>query len=148
MSFPLDLDEINEQHLAEELFRRQCARTDKKCSYCKRPVYETPCKQRLWHRPKIVVFCGSTREEFIPTWHEANRKYTGEGAIVLTVAYFKRDNPSVELKQQLDQLHLDKIRMADEVVVLNVNKYVGEGTKQEIEFAKRFAKPVFYWEED
>jgi hypothetical protein len=50
-------------------------------------------------------------------------------------------------KQQLDRLHLAKIDMADEILVVNVNGYVGESTAREIEHARKRGK-VVRWLED
>ena len=38
--------------------------------------------------------------------------------------------------------------MADEILVINVNGYVGESTKSEIEYAKAHRKKVQYLEEE
>ncbi len=72
-------------------------------------------------RPKIVVLCGSTR--FQDEYIEANRSETLNGNIVLSVGMFGHqegidmDGP---VKKMLDELHLRKIDLADEVLVLNV----------------------------
>jgi len=42
----------------------------------------------------------------------------------------------------LDELHLRKIDLADEVLVLNVDDYVGESTAREIAYAKQHGKHV------
>ena len=146
MGLPLELDEIDEGKLAHELLNRYKARSQDLCAYCGGSVWTAPCKMRHWHRPRIIALCGSTRDEFIPVWEAANRRFTKDGAIVLTVAFFKRDQPSAGLKESLDRLHLQKILMADSVHVLNVDGYIGEGTQAEIDFAKQHNKPVYYWE--
>ena len=50
-------------------------------------------------------------------------------------------------KKVLDELHLRKIDLADEVFVINKDGYIGESTKREIEYAKAKGKPIFYSEE-
>lgn len=47
---------------------------------------------------------------------------------------------------KLDELHLRKIDLADEVCVLNVGGYIGESTRKEIEYAKSLNKPIMYLE--
>ena len=42
----------------------------------------------------------------------------------------------------LDDMHLRKIDMADEVCVITVNNYIGESTKREIEYAKKQNKII------
>lgn len=44
-------------------------------------------------------------------------------------------------KEELDQLHLDKIRMADEVIHVAPH-YLGESTKRELNYARMLGKLV------
>jgi nucleoside 2-deoxyribosyltransferase len=46
----------------------------------------------------------------------------------------------------LDELHLRKIDLADEVFILNVGGYIGKGTKREIGYALMTGKPISYLE--
>lgn len=89
-------------------------------------------------KPKIVCLCGSTKfkKEFI----EANFKETMQGKIVVTVGWFSHTDkdtfyPSEKEKKALDELHLRKIDIADEVLFLNVNGYIGESTNRELQYA-------------
>jgi len=50
-----------------------------------------------------------------------------------------------ELKQRLDTLHLRKIDLADEILVLNQDGYIGESTRREIDYAASLGKPVRFW---
>jgi len=96
---------------------------------------------------KIVCLCGSTK--FKDAYDNANRVESGKGNIVLSVAMFGHlqglDMNGTE-KKTFDELHLDKILLADEVLVLNVNGYIGESTKIEIEFAENNNKTIRYLE--
>ncbi len=47
---------------------------------------------------------------------------------------------------QMDELHLRKIDLADKVLVMNVNGYIGDSTKREIAYAKAIGTPVEYYE--
>ena len=49
-------------------------------------------------------------------------------------------------KVALDQLHLRKIDLADEVFVLNVGDYIGESTTREVAYARKCGKPVRWLE--
>jgi hypothetical protein len=51
-----------------------------------------------------------------------------------------------DIKRRLDLLHLAKIDMADEVLVLNVNDYVGASTRREVWYAQRKSKNIRMWE--
>lgn len=45
----------------------------------------------------------------------------------------------------LGDLHEVKIRMSDAIYVINVEQYIGNSTKSEIEFANLLGRPVFYY---
>lgn len=105
------------------------------------PVYT----QQL--RRTIVCLCGSTR--FADAFRHANEQETLAGRIVLSVGCFRRTAPDGErepleeaTKQSLDELHLDKIDLADEVLVLNVNGYIGDSTRREVLHAHRAGKTI------
>ena len=53
----------------------------------------------------------------------------------------------LEVKQKLAELHFEKIRLADEILVLNVGGYVGPSTRAEIEFTRSLGKKI-RWLED
>lgn len=93
----------------------------------------------------IVCMCGSTR--FKSTWIEENKRLTNEGEIVLSVGQFMlpaEQANNAELKQKLDDLHKRKIDLCDWVWVLDVNGYIGESTRSEIEYAKKIGRPIRY----
>ena len=96
-----------------------------------------------------VCLCGSTKfkEEFA----EAAKAETLDGNIVLTVGFFGHAD-GVELprkvKAKLDALHMMKILEADEVLVVDIDGYIGESTEREIEFALLLERPIRYWRED
>jgi hypothetical protein len=99
-------------------------------------------------RPPVVCLCGSTR--FSDAFRAANLRETLAGKIVLSIGCdFKSDDAlglTEEDKTRLDELHLRKIDLADEVLILNVGGYVGESTRREIEYANKTGKPIFYLE--
>jgi len=100
-----------------------------------------------------VCLCGSTR--FKDAFDDANYRETMAGRIVLSVGFFmhatgNRHGEGVgatpEQKIALDALHLRKIELADEVLVLNVGDYIGDSTGREIAYAHSLGKPVRYLE--
>lgn len=98
-------------------------------------------------RPPIVCLCGSMRfyREFIA----ANQRETLAGRIVLSVGCPGPEGcggHSDDEKIRLDVLHLRKIELADEVLVLNVGGYIGESTRREIAYAASCGKPIRYLE--
>lgn len=111
-------------------------------------------KRNLPGRPKIVCLCGSTRfiEDFaITTWElETKHGYIVLGCTMLPAWYTggARSHFAEQqgLKEQRDEHHLRKIDLADEILVLNIDGYIGESTRAEIEYATRTGKPVKYLE--
>lgn len=104
-------------------------------------------------RPKVVCFCGSTRftaEMLVIKW-----EYEKRGIIVMTwnnlpAGYQADEGNNVAeaegVKEQIDELHKRKIDLSDEVFVININGYIGESTRSEIEYAERVGRPVRYLE--
>lgn len=95
------------------------------------------------YRPKIVCLCGSTK--FKDEFERVNAEETMKGNIVLSVGFFMHSDQkaiTTDQKRCLDSLHLRKIDLADEVIVLNVNGYIGESTSNEISYSFSKGKPV------
>jgi hypothetical protein len=92
---------------------------------------------KIAQKPKIVCLCGSTR--FGWAFTNANLEETLKGNIVLTIGCDTHSDAMLGLteedKEHLDELHLRKIDMADEVYVLNVSGYIGESTQRELNYA-------------
>lgn len=105
-------------------------------------------------RPTIVCLCGSTR--FSEAFQRANLNETLAGRIVLTIGCDMRSDAAVfadyseqelaRVKLDLDELHKRKIDLADEILVLNVDGYIGQSTRSEIEYAQSHRKGIRYLE--
>ena len=94
-------------------------------------------------RPTIVCLCGSTR--FKSEYEKANRDETLKGNIVLSVGLFGHVeglDMDGETKAMLDELHLRKIDLAHEVLILNPGGYIGESTTRELGYAVRKGKVI------
>ena len=97
---------------------------------------------------KVVTLCDSTR--FKEQFMETQKRLTLDGCIVISVGLFGHSGdddvwkPGV--KEMLDDMHLRKIDMADEIFVINVGGYIGESTKREIAYAEQKGKKVNYLE--
>ncbi|MDR6172754.1 hypothetical protein QE364_001464 [Nocardioides zeae] len=92
-------------------------------------------------RPEIVCICGSAR--FADEMRRTNRDLTLAGSIVLAPA--EVDGPvDAEQKALLDELHLQKVDLADRVVVVNPGGYVGDSTRREIARARSTGTPVTF----
>ena len=95
---------------------------------------------------KVITLCGSTRfkDEFIAT----QKRLTLEGNIVISVGLFGHSGDEEAwkpgTKEMLDDMHLQKIDLADEIFVINPGGYIGESTRKEIAYAERTGKKVRY----
>ncbi len=101
-------------------------------------------------KPTVVCLCGSTR--FMEAFFEAGWNETLAGKIVLSVGVCKHaehhgaEALGPEVVEALDELHLRKIDMADEVFILNVNGYIGKSTRRELNYAISKGKKVRFLE--
>ena len=104
----------------------------------------------------VVTLCGSTR--FKNEFYEAQKRLTLEGNIVISVGLFGHagddevwdgmdEGMLSKTKEMLDDMHKRKIDMADSIYVINVDGYIGDSTRSEIEYAIEHGKSVSYLEE-
>jgi len=110
------------------------------------------------NKPRIICICGSTRFADLHAIKRWDFERTGE-AICLMINYLPawygerqgwnghdHFGEQAGVKEILDELHMRKIDMADEVYVINFQGYIGESTRNEIEYAKSLGKPIEYME--
>lgn len=103
---------------------------------------------------KVICLCGSTRftkQMLIKQW-----EFTKEGYIVLSWCALPDDyfvdgdafhiGDKENVKELIDEVHKRKIDLSDEIFVINVNDYIGDSTKSEIEYAVEHNKPVKWLE--
>jgi len=95
---------------------------------------------------KVITLCGSTR--FKDQFLEAQKQLTLEGNIVISVGLFGHAGDDEVwadgVKSMLDDMHKRKIDMADAIYVINPGGYIGESTRNEIEYARRNGKEIMY----
>ena len=95
----------------------------------------------------IITVCGSSR--FKKEILQVARDLTIQGNIVLAPFVFhhaEEEELPREVLIQLDNLHKEKIEMSDAIFVVNINKYIGESTFGEIDWAQRKKKQVYFLE--
>lgn len=117
--------------------------------------YDDDGTQDKPERPTVVCLCGSTR--FWRIFQEASLRETLAGRIVLSIGaavasdeeHFGHlsDDEKAAIKERLDELHLRKIDMANEVLILNVGGYIGDSTRRELAYAQAHGKRVRWLEE-
>lgn len=94
---------------------------------------------------KRITLCGSTK--FKKTFEEWNKRLTLQENIVYSVAFFNHADGLAITKEQktiLDQVHFKKIDHSDEIFVLDVDGYIGESTRNEINYAIKSGKNIRY----
>lgn len=79
--------------------------------------------------------------DFFKTFDEQNFKLTLEGKIVLSIGCNTKADDGLNLTEEdkirLDELHKRKIDLCNSVLVLNVDGYIGNSTRSEIEYAQK-----------
>ena len=93
---------------------------------------------------RVVTLCGSTR--FKDQFLEMQKVLTLDGCIVISVGLFGHSGDVISEQQKimLDDMHKRKIDMADEIFVINVDGYIGNSTKTEIDYAIKAGKGIAY----
>ena len=95
---------------------------------------------------KVVTLCGSVK--FYDKMQEINEKLALENEYVvigLTPRVTNRTFTEHD-KELLGELHRAKIDLSDAIFVVNVDGYIGESTRGEIEYAKQKGKEIIYLE--
>ncbi|HUX92925.1 MAG TPA: hypothetical protein VMV36_03895 [Ignavibacteriaceae bacterium] len=105
-------------------------------------------------RPKIICTIGSSRfcdVEAVMKWEFEKQGFICIGMHLLPEWYCKQKGigkghagETEGVAKIMDELHLKKIEMADEIFVINVNGYIGERTTFEIDYATKLGKPIKY----
>ncbi len=95
---------------------------------------------------KVVTICGSM--QFANEMQTISRTLAKDnGWCVLQCVY--GIDPSKTSKEQFDLLkkeHLKRIDLSDAIYVVNINGYIGDSTKFEIEYAQKNKKEIIYHE--
>lgn len=96
---------------------------------------------------KVITVCGSMK--YINEMIEIAEKIEFEGNCVLMPLYnpnkTSKDSYTEEECTMLDKAHKERIKLADAILVVNVDGYIGNSTKSEIEFAKDLNKEIIYY---
>lgn len=96
-------------------------------------------------RNNIITLCGSSKfkNEFLKIQKELSLK----GYLVLSLGLFGHsgDDEAWGKKDLLDKVHKQKIDMSSAIFVIDVDGYVGESTKHEIEYTLSRGKTVYFY---
>lgn len=108
------------------------------------------------NKPKIVVLCGSSKFVDIMAvaeWFIERDELAITMGLNLLPQWYP-DVPSDHLAEHekcaelMDELHLRKIDLADEIFVVDWDGYIGESTSREIAYAKNLGKHIRYFSSD
>jgi uncharacterized protein YkuJ len=95
---------------------------------------------------RVITLCGSTK--FKNQFEQANAFLTLQGNIVISLAFFEQSE-GFEITQEqaklLGYIHFRKIDISDEIFVINVEGYIGNSTRKEIEYAEKKGKAIRYY---
>ena len=94
---------------------------------------------------KIVTLCGSLK--FKKEMMTVAEKMALDGYCVLTPVYpvsEKMDRTKEQLIK-LKEAHFKRIELSDAILVVNINNYIGDSTRAEIDYAKKLGKEIIYY---
>ncbi len=94
---------------------------------------------------KIITVCGSYK--YFNIMKEVALDLELEGNCVLTPIDLTKPKEfySEEDFIMLGKMHKEKIRISDAILVVNVDNYIGESTRSEIDFANSLNKEIIYY---
>jgi len=97
---------------------------------------------------KIITLCGSSK--FKKEFEEENKRLTLNNNIVISLSFFEHSGDKISIGEKiiLSEIHLEKIKISDEIYIINVNGYIGKSTQKEIDYAKSLNKKIRYFSID
>ena len=92
---------------------------------------------------EIITLCGSLK--FQNEMMIVAEKLALKGKCILTPVYPVLKNYEITMQemQLLKNEHLKRIDLADTILVMNIDNYIGSSTSQEIEYAKKNNKKYY-----
>lgn len=97
---------------------------------------------------KVITVCGSYK--FKNEIKQITEIMALKGNCMITPIDLTKQNKEAYTEEQilmLGKMHKEKIKLSDAILVVNVNGYIGDSTKSEIEFAKSLNKEILYYTE-
>lgn len=95
---------------------------------------------------KVITICGSYK--FKKEMIDIAEKMTLLGNCVLMFNELSKMNKNDYTSEEIlmiDKMHKEKIKLSDAILVVDVDGYIGNSTKSEIEFAQSLNKEVLYY---
>ena len=97
---------------------------------------------------KVITICGSMK--FASEMQKiATELETKNGWCVIQCVYgVDVLNPTQQEIDNIVNAHWKKIDISDAIYIVNIGGYIGNATKNEIEYAKKHGKEIIYHEKD
>lgn len=95
---------------------------------------------------KVITVCGSLR--FREQIMQITEQMELQGNCMLSIIYPTgpdKDAYTDAEAETLDAMHKEKIKLSDAILVVDVDHYIGNSTKSEIEYAKSLGKEIIYY---
>ena len=94
---------------------------------------------------KIITICGSLK--FQKEMMVVAEKMALDGNCILTPVYPVLGNIEKTEAQllKLKEAHFKRIELSDAILVINIDNYIGNSTKLEIEYAENLGKEIIYY---
>jgi hypothetical protein len=108
-------------------------------------------------KPKVITLCGSSRYcdiMAVCAWLLEKHEKAITMDLHLLPPWYCQDNIPDHLAEhegvadQMDELHLRKIDLSDEIFVVNFNDYIGESTTKEVKYAESKDLPIRWFTHD
>jgi hypothetical protein len=98
-------------------------------------------------KAKVITICGSLKfkDEMIKVAIQMELA----GNVVLIPIFPIKDDKKIYTEEEViifGKMHKEKIKISDVIFVVNVDGYIGNSTKSEIEYAKEQNKEILYLE--
>ncbi len=94
---------------------------------------------------KVITICGSFK--YKQEMMEIGEKLQLQGNCVILPNFPTKDSYADEEIKLFGQMHKEKIKLSDAIFVVDVDGYIGDATKSEIELAKSLNKEIIYYSE-
>jgi len=95
-------------------------------------------------KAKVITICGSVK--FMEQINIHAERLELEGNCVLTIITPTKETYSAEELNVFAAMHKQKIVISDAIFVVNINGYIGNSVRSEIEYAQSLKKEVLYLE--
>ncbi|OEG11717.1 hypothetical protein BCR21_09615 [Enterococcus ureasiticus] len=95
---------------------------------------------------KVITLCGPIK--FMKEFRQTEEMLTRMGFAVISPFFFEQGEGVGITKEEawlLGRIHYKKIAISDGIFVIDVDGYIGESTKKEIEYAKLNNKTIRYY---